>query len=51
MLCNVLVPVYPQLSNIDGRADRVSSEQLQVSFLKWNQQMGGNAAPTMYVIT
>ena len=51
MLYNITVPEYPQLTNIDGRADHVGFNTLQVSFLKWNQQMGGNTAPTEYVIT
>ena len=42
----VLVPEYPQLTNIDGRADSATENTLQVSFLKWSQQMIGNTAPT-----
>ena len=47
----MFVSELPQLTNIDGRADSVTDNTLQVSFLKWNQQMGGNTAPTEYVIT
>ena len=51
LFCTFVVLEYPQLTNIDGRADSVGSNTLTVSFLKWNQQMGGNTAPTEYVIT
>ena len=47
----MFVSELPQLTNIDGRADSVTDNTLQVSFLKWNQQMGGNTAPTEYVVT
>ena len=43
---NIVVPEYPQLTNIDGRTDNATFNTLQVSFLKWNKQMGGNTAPT-----
>ena len=40
-----------QLKDIDGRADDVTYNTLQVSFLKWNKEMIGNTAPTEYVVT
>ena len=48
---NISVPEYPQLKDIDGRADDVTYNTLQVSFLKWNKEMIGNTAPTEYVVT
>ena len=50
-VCNILVPEYPQLTNIGGRTDSDTYNTLQVSFFKWNQQMIGNTAPTEYVVT
>ena len=47
----MFVSELPQLKDIDGRADSATYNTLQVSFLKWSQQMGGNTAPTEYVIT
>ena len=50
-MSNISVPEYPQLKDIDGRADDVTYNTLQVSFLKWNKEMIGNTAPTEYVVT
>ena len=43
---NIVVSEYPQLTNIDGRIINAAFYTLEVSFLKWNKQMGGNTAPT-----
>ena len=40
---------FPELSNIDGKTVSADYQSLEVSFLKWNQQMIGDIPPDQYV--
>ena len=46
---NFVEPEFPQLTNIEGKADSQSYQDLEISFLKWSKPMTGNIAPTKYV--
>ena len=49
MLYNNVLVGFPGLSNIDGKTVSADYESLEVSFLKWNQQMIGDTPPDQYV--
>ena len=46
---DVLNAELPGLSNIDGKTVSADYQSLEISFLKWNQQMIGDTPPDQYV--
>ena len=40
---------FPGLSNIDGKTVSADYQSLEISFLKWNEQMIGDTPPDQYV--
>ena len=44
-----MLTAFPRLSNINGRTEVAGVNTLEVSFLKWNQEMAGDTPPDTYV--
>ena len=44
-----MLTAFPRLSNINGRTEVAGVNTLDVSFLKWNQEMAGDTPPDTYV--
>ena len=44
-----MLTAFPRLSDINGRTEVAGVNTLEVSFLKWNQEMVGDTPPDTYV--
>ena len=44
-----MLAAFPRLSNINDRTEVAGVNTLEVSFLKWNQEMAGDTPPDTYV--